>query len=113
MGGGSIEIGRYIIEFCHNDSFIGLKRFPLPSGYQEVTEREKNFFGGEIGGHEYHYEESDLEYYLVDAFADKIYGPYTATEYEEKCSELAVGEMGDWINTVNHPPTDDKERYYD
>lgn len=110
MGGGSIEIERYIIEFCHNDSFIGLKRFPLPFNHDEDPEREKAFFGGEIGGHDYHYEESDLEYYLVDAFADKIYGPYTAKEYEEKCNELAIGELCEWISTVKHPPTEDKER---
>ena len=101
--GSSIEIDRYIIEFCYNESYIGLKRFPLPFWHDEDPEREKAFFGSDLNHLEYNYKESDLEYYLVDAFADEIHGPYTATEYKDKCSELGVGEMCDWINTDSNP----------
>lgn len=101
--GSSIEIDRYIIEFCYNESFIGLKRFPLPFNPNENPEREKAFFGSDPNHLEYNYKESDLEYYLVNAFADEIYGPYTAAEYNEKCKDLGVGEMCDWINTASNP----------
>jgi hypothetical protein len=92
----------FIIDFCYSDSYIGLKRFAVSP--MEFGPREEAFFGctrentSEMG---YHYKESDLEYYLVDAFADKVYGPYTAEEYQAQCKKQNVTGMCDWISTTD------------
>ena len=91
----------FIIDFCYCDSYIGLKRFAVSP--TEFGPREETFFGctlEDISEMGYHYKESDLEYYLVDAFADKIYGPYTAEEYHAQCEKLNVTGMCEWISTT-------------
>lgn len=95
------QIERFITDFCYNDSYIGLKRFALST--MDFGTREETFFGcslDDISKMEYNYEESDLEYYLVDAVKDKIYGPYTAEEYGMQCEELNITGMCEWISTI-------------
>lgn len=63
--------------------------------------REKAFFGNDLNTlpYEYNYEKEDIEYYLIDAYADRIYGPYTSDEYEAQCESLQVGQMSEWQYT--------------
>lgn len=100
--GGYTEptIERFIISYCYSESHIGLKRFPLMM-YPESGPREEAFFGSDLNNLEYNYVESDLEFYLIDAYQDKVYGPFNAAEYDTKCEELGVEEMCDWISTIS------------
>lgn len=86
-----IKIDRYILEFCYNDSYIGIKRLMIDENlpYQEV-----------------HIEDMDASnpsYYLVDTVNDVVMGPYTAEEYENQIEALKVDAMCDWIKTVPMP----------
>lgn len=84
-------IDRYIKEFCYNESYIALKRIPMDEiSYNESVDIED--FGV-----------SDIEFYLIDAMQDIIYGPYTADEYSEQCQHLDIGEMCAWIDTIDKP----------
>ena len=86
-----LKIDRYILEFCYNDSYIGIKRLMIDQNipYQNV-----------------HIEEMDKShpaYYLVDALNDVILGPFTAEKYEDQIESLKVENMCDWIKTVPTP----------
>lgn len=86
-----IKIDRYILEFCYNDSYIGIKRLMIDENlpYQEA-----------------HIEDMDASnpsYYLVDTVNDVVMGPYTAEEYENKIEALKIDTMCDWIKTVPMP----------
>lgn len=84
-------INRYILEFCYNDSYIGMKRLMIDESipYQDLRIEEMD--------------QSDPVYYLVDAVNDVIMGPYTAEEYEDQIEALGIGTMCDWIKTVPMP----------
>lgn len=86
-----IKIDRYILEFCYNDSYIGIKRLMVDENlpYQEA-----------------HIEDMDASnpsYYLVDTVNDVVMGPYTAEEYENQIEALKIDTMCDWIKTVPMP----------
>ena len=86
-----IKIDRYILEFCYNDSYIGIKRLMIDENlpYQEA-----------------HIEDMDASnpsYYLVDTVNDVVMGPYTAEEYENQIEALKIDTMCDWIKTVPMP----------
>ena len=86
-----IKIDRYILEFCYNDSYIGIKRLMIDENlpYQEA-----------------HIEDMDASnpsYYLVDTVNDVVMGPYTAEEYENQTEALKIDTMCDWIKTVPMP----------
>lgn len=86
-----LRIDRYILEFCYNDSYIGIKRLMIDENlpYQEA-----------------HIEDMDASnpsYYLVDTVNDVVMGPYTAEEYENQIIALKIDTMCDWIKTVPMP----------
>lgn len=86
-----LRIDRYILEFCYNDSYIGIKRLMIDENlpYQEA-----------------HIEDMDASnpsYYLVDTVNDVVMGPYTAEEYENQIEALKIDTMCDWIKTVPMP----------
>ena len=86
-----IKIDRYILEFCYNDSYIGIKRLMIDENlpYQEA-----------------HIEDMDASnpsYYLVDTVNDVVMGPDTAEEYENQIEALKIDTMCDWIKTVPMP----------
>lgn len=86
-----LRIDRYILEFCYNDSYIGIKRLMIDENlpYQEA-----------------HIEDMDASnpsYYLVDTVNDVVMGPYTAEEYENQIKALKIDTMCDWIKTVPMP----------
>lgn len=84
-------INRYILEFCYNDSYIGIKQLPIDESipYQDVHIEEMD--------------QSNPVYYIVDAENDVIMGSYTAEEYEGQMEALEIGTMCDWIKTVPKP----------
>jgi hypothetical protein len=86
-----IKIDRYILEFCYNDSYIGIKRLMIDDNlpYQEA--------------HIEDIDASNPSYYLVDTVNDVVMGPYTAEEYENQIEALKIDTMCDWIKTVPMP----------
>jgi hypothetical protein len=88
-------VDNYILEFCYNSTWIGLKRLP-------VSEDQMHFYE-EVNA----MDQSTAEYYIVDAEADTIYGPYTIAEYNEYIDSFEIIDMCDWIETVPAPPGSD------
>lgn len=86
-----IKIDRYILEFCYNDSYIGIKRLMIDENlpYQEAHIEDMD--------------PSNFSYYLVDTVNDVVMGPYTAEEYENQIEALKIDTMCDWIKTVPMP----------
>lgn len=85
------KLNRYILEFCYNDSYIGLKRLMIDENipYQDVNIEEMDT--------------SNPSYYLVDAVNDVIMGPYTVEEYADQIEALKIETMCNWIKTVPKP----------
>ena len=86
-----LRIDRYILEFCYNDSYIGIKRLMIDENlpYQEAHIEDMD--------------PSNFSYYLVDTVNDVVMGPYTAEEYENQIEALKIDTMCDWIKTVPKP----------
>jgi aspartate carbamoyltransferase catalytic subunit len=86
-----LRIDRYILEFCYNDSYIGIKRLMIDENlpYQEAHIEDMD--------------PSNFSYYLVDTVNDVVMGPYTAEEYENQIEALKIDTMCDWIKTVPMP----------
>lgn len=89
---GSIcVINRYILEFCYNDSYIGIKKIMVDES---------------VPYHEVYIEEMDAtnpSYFLVYTVNDTVMGPYTSEEYAIKIKELEIESMCDWLKTVPKP----------
>lgn len=85
------KLNRYILEFCYNDSYIGIKRLMIDDNipYQDVNIEEMDT--------------SNPSYYLVDAVNDVIMGPYTVEEYANQIEALKIETMCNWIKTVPKP----------
>ena len=80
-------IDRYILEFCYNENYIGLKRLPLDHvPADEIVDIDS-------------LDRSSMEFYLIDAMKDKQYGPYTEEQFTQKCNEIGTGNLGEWILT--------------
>ena len=82
--GGPFVVRRFILEFCNNDRYVGVKRVS-DEGYDSFD-----------------IDEADLtkpEYYIVDTLEDAVYGPFTEEEYNEQLSVLQINDLGDWIKT--------------
>lgn len=80
-------IERYIVAFCYDTKYIGLKRIPIDLPYTEHFSVDELDF-------------SKLEYYLVDSQTDVTYGPCTQEEYDTYLDEFHITEMSDWLPTV-------------
>ena len=105
-----LKLDRFILSFCYNDAYIGLKRIPLDEvsrgvffEIQKYNDSDEEFCLVDEDDGNIIYGPYVAEYYLVDAFNDSIYGPYSKEEYEAKCNELNVGSMCEWINTDSKP----------
>ena len=88
---GTCVIDRYILEFCYNDTYIGIKRLMVDESipYQDVNIETMDH--------------SNPSYYLVNTLEDKVMGPYTAEEYDDQIKAMGVETMCDWIKTVPKP----------
>lgn len=79
-------IDRYIVAFCYDTRYIGLKRIPIDLAYNECF----NIHDLDL---------SKLEYYLVDSQTDVIYGSCTQDEYATYLDKFNITEMTDWVLT--------------
>ena len=79
-------IDRYIVAFCYDTRYIGLKRIPIDLAYNEHFDI-----------HELDLQK--LEYYLVDSLTGVIYGPCTQDEYATYLDEFKIIEMTEWVLT--------------
>ena len=86
-----IKIDRYILEFCYNDSYIGIKRLMIDENLRYIDVHIEDM------------DASNPSYYLVDTINDVVMGPYTAEEYENQIEALKIDTMCDWIKTVPMP----------
>jgi len=92
LNDNEIVLDRYILEFCYNNSYIGIKRLPLskPALDEEVVDIKSM-------------DTSNPEYYLIDAQNDTLYGPFDVDGYQDQINTLQVQGMCDWIPTVPTP----------
>ena len=85
-------IDRYIICFCYGTRYLGFQQIPIeediktPSLVAQIL-KESN--------------PSEYHYFLVDSKTDEIYGPFELTDYHQKCDELGVTDLCDWIKTAD------------
>lgn len=89
---GSLQtvVDSFILEFCCNDTFIGLKQVSLdPDLLYENEDILKT--------------EPDANFYLIDGPQELVYGPYTQEEYLQQLQLLQTGPLGDWISTIPQP----------
>lgn len=84
--GGTTIVGRYIIAFCSDNRYIGLKRVPLPREYNGMVDIDQ-------------LDRSNPEFYLVDTDTSVVYGPWNHTEYYENIMSFGITGMCDWIHT--------------
>lgn len=86
-----IALGRYILEFCYNESFVGLKRLSIDDDipYASVHIDEMD--------------QSNPDYYLVDTENDLILGPMSSDEYYIQIENSGIDNMSDWIKTYPAP----------
>lgn len=84
-------LDRYILEFCYNDAFVGIKRLSIDENvsYQDVNIENLD--------------KSNPDYYLVDTTSDFVLGPYTEEEYYIQIETLEIDDMCGWIKTVPRP----------
>lgn len=84
-------VDRYVLEFCYNESYIGIKRLMIDENipYEDVDIEAMDH--------------SNPSYYLIDTQKDIVMGPYTEEEYETQMIAQEVETMCDWIKTVPAP----------
>ena len=89
---GSLQhvVDSYILEFCYNDVFIGLKQVSLDSSVHYENEDILKT-------------QSDAHFYLVDAMQEIVYGPYTEEIYLQQLQALQTGPLGEWISSIPRP----------
>ncbi len=76
----------YVLEFCYNNTFIGVKT---------LTYNEKLYSASEIN--------SNIKYYLINTETDILYGPYNKNGYEEQCNAINAVDLCGWIKTTPKP----------
>lgn len=84
-GIGEIVIEPCVIAYCVNEKYIGIQQKEYSDSQQAVEES------------------ISPDYYLVDTVSNDVFGPYTQYEYEQKCTELDIYGMGEWIPTSPRP----------
>lgn len=84
-------VDTYVWAFCYDDTFIGIQRLPVQSEALDAQTDIRSL------------DTSNMEYYLVDATNNTVYGPYSAKEYEEQVTLLTDGSLCDWIDTYPMP----------
>lgn len=85
-------IDAFVLEFCFNESYIGLKcvcsKTPSQVHGMDIPKATS---------------EDDPEYYLVDTDKDVIMGPYSEEEYRKLLDTLDNWDMSEWIGTRPRP----------
>lgn len=89
--GSIIILDGYVLEFCCNDSYIGIKHISTDEMISQKQADTKDL------------DTSNPEYYLIDAQNDAVYGPFTANDYQNQLEICQIQNMCDWIPTVPAP----------
>lgn len=90
-GGSTRILDRYILEFCYNDSYIGIKHI---SSDEMLSQGQAGIANMDT---------SNPEYYLIDTQIDAVFGPYTADDYQNQIAILQIQDLCGWIPTVPTP----------
>lgn len=90
--GGPVVIPSEIYALSYNDAFICAQHEDDTSHY------EKSRYWDEPHG--------EIDYYILSIETGTLYGPYSESEYAEKCAELQVGELCEWIRPEDLPRAD-------
>jgi hypothetical protein len=73
-----IGVPNTIIDFCHNERYVGARTIPIE--YLDLPETE-------------------YVYYIVDTEMRHVYGPMNEQEYVKTISDERFGDLGRWIST--------------
>lgn len=76
----NILLPSYVYAFCYSPRYVGIIQTPS----KDTT-----------------IDPSDARYYLVDTQDDKLLGPLTMNEYQQKCEELQILSFSNWIYSKN------------
>lgn len=90
-GNGTVILDGYVLEFCYNESFIGIKHISTDEGYSRGQSDTKNL------------DTSNPDFYLIDAQNDAVCGPLTADDYQKQLQTRRIQDMCGWIPTVPTP----------
>lgn len=90
-GGSTIILDGYILEFCDNDSYIGIKYISTDEMISQGQAGVENM------------DTSNPEYYLIGSQNDAVFGPFTADDYQNQLEIHQIHDMCDWIPTVPTP----------
>ena len=85
---GETVVDQFIIAFCYNSRYIGLKRIVMEESYTLPESMET-------------LDISQPEFYLIDTAIDSVSGPLSEEEYEAITSQIA--DMCEWISTETPP----------
>ena len=85
-----IIIETYVIEFCFNDMYIGVKQIQgkAEQTYKDIEDETNSL---------------TPNYYIIDTKNDIVFGPYDIAEYQQKCENLNIDDFSQWIKTVPIP----------
>lgn len=83
-----IVIENYVTAFCFNERYVGAKQVPIDREKVDLEDFDKAVKTGET------------VYYIVDTETQQVYGPWaTEEEYLQKCTDLQITGLCDWIST--------------
>ena len=87
----SDPIDRYVVEFCYNSRYICVKAIDF-----ELVEKYRPDFIIDD-------RDLSLEYFIIDAETDAVYGGYNYSDFEAEISRLDINGLCKWIATVPTP----------
>ncbi len=87
-----IFISGDVIRFCYNDSYLGAER---KMTYSDIQQSNSDLNAKE--------DSLQIKYYLLEFDTGKCYGPMDKKDYSEKCNELKIDNLNEWIDTSPVP----------
>lgn len=87
----SDPIDRYVVEFCYNSRYICIKAID----FELVEKYSPDFIIDDY--------DLSLEYFIIDAETDAVYGGYNYSDFETEISSLDINDLCEWIATVPTP----------
>ncbi len=85
---------KFVVGFLYNENYVGVKA--VNQSYIDSKKSDglkiKDIVKEEI-----------LEYYILDTFTGKIYGPYNVKQFDAELDKLGATNMSVWYNTDQNP----------
>ena len=78
----STIVDAYVSEIAYNNDYIFAKQVTVPEDSNKKIDT------------------SNPSYYILVVETDELYGPYTEDEFNNKCEELEISEIPEWIKTT-------------